>query len=299
VQPSQVRDEFGRFAPNTPAPAVDTTPNLFEGTAVNPDTLPPELQPLAKQLQAAFTQKTQALAQQRTQIESLGSLDELRRRRAVPQPPGSWVPPGVPRRTERALEAQGLTPGQARAEAARQIEGAPLRRVVSDALARLKDDPELAPLADALLAARVELDGSHSFEQAAAARAEAEQLAQAQMALAGEIQRQEMAIRQVNPHYTDADMDADLRAVRLPRRLSLLEAQQRYEQIVHARVERYIASKQAPSLPRAAPCRARHIGDSGSAERPAGGISRRARPSGRAGIDTLALTPVYPPGREW
>jgi hypothetical protein len=250
VQPSQVRDEFGRFAPNTPAPAGDTTPNLFEGTAVNPDTLPPELQPLAKQLQAAFTQKTQALAQQRTQIESLGSFDELTQAAELfrnLQDPGYLQE--FHSELSKALESQGLTPGQARAEAARQIEGSTAPTApVSDALARLKDDPELAPLVDHFsqlesnsrsLEARL-----NSFEQAQQQRAEAEQLAQAQMALAGEIQRQEMAIRQANPHYTDSDMDAvyELSAFHDG---SLLEAQQRYEQIVQNRVERYLASKQA------------------------------------------------------
>jgi hypothetical protein len=78
------------------------------------------------------------------------------------------------------------------------------------------------------------------------------------MAMAGEIQRQEMAIKQSNPHYTQADMDAiyELSAFFDG---SLLEAQQRYEQIVSARIERYLASKQAP-VTRERPChRGRHV----------------------------------------
>jgi hypothetical protein len=146
---------------------VDTTPNLFEGTPVNPDTLPPELQPLAKQLQAAFTQKTQALAQERSQIESLGSPDELRQAAELYR---NLQDPGYLQEfhaeLSRALEAQGLTPGQARAEAARTIEEntAPTTSV-SDALARLKDDPELAPLADAFSELRGELDGLKTERQ--------------------------------------------------------------------------------------------------------------------------------------
>lgn len=244
VQPGQTRDEQGRFAPSTPESAPDTPPNLFEGEAVNPDTLPAELQPLAKQLQAAFTRKTQELAQQRTQLESLGSLDELSQAAELYR---NLQDPGYLQEFHseltRALEAQGLTPGQARAEAARQIEGSTAPTAsLSDQLARLKDDPELAPVAESLNSFQARLD---KFEAAQAERAQAEQMAQAQMALAGEIQRQEMAVRQSNPSYTQEDIDAvyELSAFHDG---SLIEAQQRYEQIVNNRVERYLASKQAP-----------------------------------------------------
>lgn len=247
VQPSINRDEHGRFAPReSEAPAVDTTPDLFEGEAVNPDTLPAELQPLAKQLQAAFTRKTQELAAQRQQVESLGSPDELRQAAELYR---NLQDPGYLQEfhaeLSRALEAQGLAPGQAREEAARQIEQSTAPTTsVSDALARLKDDPELSPLAEAFSELRSELDGLKTERER---EREAQELAHAQMALAGEIQRQEMAIKQSNPHYTQEDLDAiyELSAFHDG---SLVEAQQRYEQIVQARLERYLNGKQATSV---------------------------------------------------
>src|SRR6185312_3269254 len=50
----------------TPAESEGDT---FDGGKFNPDLLPDELQPGWKQLQAAFTQRTQELAEQRKQFE--------------------------------------------------------------------------------------------------------------------------------------------------------------------------------------------------------------------------------------
>src|SRR5690242_18392814 len=49
----------------------------FDGGKFNPDELPAELQDGWKQLQAAFTQKTQELAAQRAQLEALGDPEVL------------------------------------------------------------------------------------------------------------------------------------------------------------------------------------------------------------------------------
>lgn len=288
VQPGQPRDEFGRFVqPTAPAQTVDTppAPNLFEGEQVNPDTLPLELQPLAKQLQAAFTRKTQELAQQRTQLESLGSFDELTQAAELYR---NLQDPGYLKEfhseLSRALEAQGLSPGQARAEAARQIEGstAPTANL-SDQLARLRDDPELAPIAEGFQALQSRLD---SFEQQNTERLEAEQLAYAQMALAGEIQRQEMAIKQSNPHYDAGDIDA-IHELSAFFDGNLFHAQQRYEQIVNSRLERYLATKQAP-VPSSGP-----VGGTGTSEIPTAprDLQEAYRAAlghlAEAGIDTL------------
>src|SRR6266511_2123467 len=50
-----------------PAPVADT----FDGGKFNPDTLPAELQPGWKQLQADYTRKMQEVAEQRSQFEGL------------------------------------------------------------------------------------------------------------------------------------------------------------------------------------------------------------------------------------
>lgn len=288
VQPVQTRDEFGRFTQPTPAapvPSVDTTPDLFEGTAINPDTLPAELQPLVKQLQAAFTTKTQGLAEQRRQFESLGNLDEVRQAaelyRALQDPGYLQEFHGE---LTKALEAQGLSTGQARAEAARQIEeqSAPTQSI-SDALARLKDDPELGPLGDAFTQLRSELD---EFKSSQTRREEAEQLAHAQMAMAGELQRQEMAILQSHPDYQQEDIDLNYELSAFFDG-SLIEANQRIENYVQNRLERYLAQKTP------APASGPVSGSGGTSEVPVEvtslqqGYKAALEHLAQAGIDTL------------
>ena len=63
-------------------------------------------------------------------------------------------------------------------------------------------------------------------------------------ALVGELTRQENAIRQVRPDYTDADLDA-IYELSSFHNGNLIEAQHRYEAIVGNRLERYFASKQS------------------------------------------------------
>jgi len=247
VQPSQPRDEFGRFVPPAPpAPTVDT----FDGGQFNPDTLAPELQDGWKQLQAAYTRKTQEVAAQRAQLEQFGDLNqvaqaaELIRTLQDPQALTQFHA-----ELTRELEAQGFTTVQASAEAARQLEQAttPAGNGLSDQLARLAQEyPDLAPLIEqgsqvSQLQARLD-----QFEAERNARMESEQLAYQQMALAGELQRQEMAIRQSNPNYQQSDIDAvyELSAFFDG---NLLQAQQRYEQMGNALLERYLATKAAPS----------------------------------------------------
>ena len=58
-------------------PDTEQDPDLWDGEPVNPDLLPDDLKPLAKQLEAAFTRKTQAVAEQRKALEALGSPEEL------------------------------------------------------------------------------------------------------------------------------------------------------------------------------------------------------------------------------
>jgi hypothetical protein len=64
-----------------------------------------------------------------------------------------------------------------------------------------------------------------------------------QMALAGELQRQEMSILQANPHYTESDMDA-VHELAAYFDGNLHQAQQRYEQIGQAQIARFVAQKQ-------------------------------------------------------
>jgi hypothetical protein len=252
VQPhhaaSQPRDpSTGKFIrpdgtlSDTPEPAGADT---FDGGKFNPDTLPAELQSGWKQLQADYTRKMQEVAEQRAQFEG---LDPQVAREAVELYQALQNPSYLQqfhRELSTALEAQGLSPAQANVEAARQIESsqptAPTQ-LSGDQLEALKADPELAPLVEHLSSMRSELD---EFKSAAAAREAAEQQANWQLAIAGEIQRQEMAVLQSNPHYTDDDMEA-IYELAAHYDGNLLQAQQRYEQVGQTLLARYLAQKES------------------------------------------------------
>jgi hypothetical protein len=188
VQPGPPRDEHGRFAarpleePTAPAvaePAQDT----FDAGQFNPDTLPPELQPGWKQLQAAYTQKTQELAEQRRQLEG---IDPAQAQEAI-QLYQALQDPNYLREFYTEL-SEVLGEGTSTTEAAPAPEANP---AVSDTLAALKADPELAPVAEQLSQLQAELQ---SMKDAQAAEREAAELANWQMAMAGEIQRQEAVL---------------------------------------------------------------------------------------------------------
>jgi hypothetical protein len=255
VQPhhaaSQLRDPAsGKFIlpdgslSDAPAPAADTP--LFDGS-VNPDQLiaeHPELAPFVKQLQGEWTRKTQALAEQRKQFDG---LDPQVARQATELYQALQDPKYLQEfhaELSTHLQAQGLTSAQANTEAAKRIEtevaGAQGEAPALD-LTALRSDPELAPIAAALEAQQSRLD---SFEQQAQAREEAEAMANWQMAVAGELQRQEMSILQANPHYTEADMDG-IHELAAYFDGNLLQAQTRYEQIGQQLVDRWLAQKQA------------------------------------------------------
>lgn len=244
VQPSQTRDEFGRFipaAPATPEPTADT----FDGGQINPDTLAPELQVVYKQLQADYTRKTQDVAAQRAQLEQFGDLSRVQQ--AVElyttlQDPQQLVQ--FHAQLSQALEAQGLTPQQAAVAATQRIEQAQTPAGSQQELeAKLRAEyPELAPLLDQNAQTQARLD---KFEQSQVERQQAEQLAYTQMAMAGELQRQEMAIRESNPHYDQDDIDANYELSAFFDG-NLLQAQQRYAAVESHIIERYLASKTAP-----------------------------------------------------
>jgi len=249
VQPTQPRDEFGRITTPEQTPAQTDT---FDGGQFNPDTLPPELQPGWKQLQAAYTRKTQELAQQRAQFDGLGDPETVRTAvelyTALQDP--QYLTQFHKELTD-ALQAQGLSPVQASAEAARQIEAAVAPEGTATSatpdIARLKEEyPELAPFLDQTTALQQRLD---SFEQAQRERQEAEALAYTQMAVAGELQRQENILISQHPEWNVPDPETGERAIDHIYELSsyhdgnLLTAAQRYEQIINGAVGRYVQGK--------------------------------------------------------
>ena len=144
------------------APAVE--PSVEDSfTTIDPNQLPPELQPIYKSLQADYTRKTQEAAAWRKLGDETGmDADSLRQASELYSKlsdPSNW--PALHAELTEALQEQGLSPAAAHAEASRQMEEAttPVGPSPLDALA---DDPELAPVAEHLKQTRDELDALRS-----------------------------------------------------------------------------------------------------------------------------------------
>jgi hypothetical protein len=220
-------------APEAPeAPAEDTF------STFNPDTLPEELRPGWQQLQADYTRKTQELAAQRKQYESLGDYNVVQEAVQLQ----NWLqdPQNMQEahaQLSYALEQMGLTPAQAEVAATQELQ----ETAEPSGLASLTEDPELAPLAQHVQSLEAKLSELTSERDQRAEAARAQQL---QQAMLGELTRQENFIRQANPAYTDNDVDAIYELGSFYDG-DLIRAQARYEEIVNSRMSQYLAQKQA------------------------------------------------------
>lgn len=186
----------------TPEAPAAQNPDLFEGTPINPDELPAEMQPLARQLQAAFTQKTQDLAEQRRQFEALGAVEEVQQAvdlYARITDPSNWAQ--LHQELTTAMQQAGMTPAQANAAAAEVVEAAQVPAPSLDDI----DDPDLAPLAQMLKQQQAELDLLKTEREYEQANQQAEYQRQAFL---GELQRQENAIRAAHPEWDDEKIEA-------------------------------------------------------------------------------------------
>ena len=236
------------------APAQEAAP---EGQAedsfaerFDPNTLPPELQSAYKLMQADYTRKRQAdaeairLAQQYQGVD----LDA-----AVQLFQGIQDPDGLTNFVQQAsqyLVDQGLV------EFDDPTATAPGENNLSETLAGLASDPELAPLAEVVNAMQQRLD---SFEAQSAQRLAAEREEAITLRAMGELQRMENVIRTDNPHYDDSDVDS-IYEIASHYDGDLFSAQQAYEASFARRLGRYMQAKEsAPSpavptgLPQAVP----------------------------------------------
>ena len=223
-------------AEGQPEPASQD-PDLFEGTQINPDDLPEELQPLAKQLQAAFTQKTQEVASRRRELEALGSLEELQQALQFNQrvlDPNNWVQ--LHQELTQAMEAQGMTPAQAHQAATDAIaqEPAPAAPSLSEI-----DDPELAPLVEHLNNLQARIDAMNADREAERQNAIAEQQYLAQLA---ETQR---AHNVIQDQHKDWDEDKMLMVYEIAsfHNGDLFKGAERLEKMLAAERSAYVASK--------------------------------------------------------
>lgn len=219
-----------------PEPTQQSVEDTF--TPVNPDELPEEVRPLVRQLQADYTRKTQALAEQRRQIEALGDVESLQQAVELYQrvaDPNNWAQLHAELTTE--LQRMGYTPAQASQMAGEAVTAQQQPAEEPE----WSDDPELAPFRTAFEQQQARLD---ALEQQLFERAQMEQAQQLHMALVGEMQRQENAILQANPHYTDEDLAAVYELSSFHNG-DLIQAQQRYEAILENRLQNYFAKKSA------------------------------------------------------
>lgn len=225
--------------PVDPAAPVDT----FDDGAFNPDNLPAELQAGWKQLQAAYTRKTQQVAEERRAFEQLGSPEEVQQ--AVQlysriSDPRNW--PQLHADLSDLMQQYGMTPAEADAHAAAAMEQAASTEPSAPAVPA-DIDPELAPLYQEMQQTKAELAQLRAErEQAAEARAQEEQAERLRLAIDGELTRQENAIMQANPTYGQGDMDA-IYELSSYFGGNLIQAQARYEALRSEWVGRYVEQK--------------------------------------------------------
>jgi hypothetical protein len=214
-----------------PAPAEVTPPaesdQDAEGLKAMLATLPPEarayLESREKAQQADYTKKTQALAEQRKATEDdLAFLDRIRT--------DPYAALEFHEELTAALTAAGMTPAQAAAVAAESV-AAPTPPVDANL------DPD-DPVAAGLAKLKSEWETFQAAQSAAAEQAEID-------ALAGTLQRQEMAIRQNNPTYKDTDIDRIYALAFAPQYEGSLEkAQEAYEATRQEFISAFIEQKQ-------------------------------------------------------
>lgn len=232
--------------PDAPAqPVAEDTEQAF----FNPDDVAPELMQGWKQLQAAFTQKTQQLAEERRQLEQYGDLEQVEQ--AVElytrlSDPDNWTQ--LHSELTEAMQEYGLSPAEAAQVAAEELNSqqAPPSGDLDF------DDPDLAPLAREIAALRAQ----QSQSDARLSQWEQERAYQAQVAEAEAQQAQYIAhmhgqvaeIRKANPQYTDQDLQTLIQLGSFYND-DLGQAQAALESYVADRMTRYFEKKQGGASP--------------------------------------------------
>lgn len=211
--------------PAEPAAPVDT----FDDGVFNPDTLPAELKPAWNQLQAAWTKKTQGLAEQRKAFESLGSVEELQSAHTLYQQlqdPNNWAQ--IHSELAQLMEQRGMSP------ATPQPAAAPAPNAALD---ELNDYPELAPIAQQMQAMQAQIA---AMQNGFAQEREAFRREQAEAAVAGEYARQEAVL--VAAGKTPEQME-NITKVAAAFEGNLIAASQFIDAQVQAGLKSYVDSK--------------------------------------------------------
>jgi hypothetical protein len=182
----------------------DSDSSFMDGD-FNPDLLPVELQPGWKQLQGAFTRKTQELAEQRKTFEELGDPDALRQAQEFYQ---SLQDPQYLKdfysELGNVVREMGLVEDDSPAAPEAPVE-TPQAELPAELKAIVDSDPELQPFVDRFAAMEQRLN---SFEQQAQESAQAMENERLLMDQAAEIDRMVGAVREQHPEYNDDDWQA-------------------------------------------------------------------------------------------
>lgn len=256
VEEEEVEEEVEETESETETEETDEVEDTFDDGKFNPDELPEELRPGWRQLQAAFTRKTQALAEQLREVEAYQSLGvdaetagiavDLYSRINDPQ---NW--PVLYEQLGQVMEQHGIeVPGRTAATApVAPIDGGPSDDQL-DAL--VEQDPDLAPLVATIKAQRAELAKVDSVQarldaieaERIAAQEEAEQ--QRFVAIQAErIAEEERTLREAFPHLGEADLDM-IYDVAAAGDGSLVSAQEKVEAYVQSRISAALKSKGRP-----------------------------------------------------
>lgn len=243
-------------APAAPTPQGDATPTDTAASApledsftnVDPSMLPLELQPIYKSLQADYTRKTQGVAERGKQYESFGDPERVSQALAfVDQLQNPQYLQQFHGELSEYLQSMGLGPSEANQAASQHI--VETQATLQGTLADYEGIPELAPVAQHVQSLEQKLS---QLEASFSERSRAEQQERLHLAMVGEIQRQESAIRGTNPHYSQDDIDA-IYEIGAYYDGNLITAQNRYEEIIGKRMTSYLTTKsvaaQAPSVP--------------------------------------------------
>lgn len=178
--------------PSTPETATPVDTGATEATttdsftSVDVNSLPPELQTLYKSMQADYTRKTQEVAPLRKMAEQYGGVDSVQQGleflQAVQSDP--QVALAFHGELTKALTDAGLTPAEAAAAASEMVSQ---QTETEDEFAT--DDPRDKQLQD-LLQWKEQMERDQQLRETEA-----------------NLTRQEMAIRQAHPEYTDDDVN--------------------------------------------------------------------------------------------
>lgn len=224
-------------APETPAVVEDSFTERFD-----PNSLPPELVPAYKAMQADYTRKRQADAEAVRLAQQFEGVDL---NAAVQLFQGIQDPNQLLQFVQEAsqwLADQGLAEFEGTEDPAQTID----QNNLSQALAAVASgDPELAPLAEAVQALQAQVDG---FRHEQSERLAAEREEHAFLQAMGEVQRMENVIRTDNPHYEQHDIDA-IYELASHHDGDLLAAQQSYEATFARRLGRYMQAKDTAPAP--------------------------------------------------